>query len=567
MKKLLPLLTGIVLLGLVSCQKDHGRSGNDILVTINTELSTKLQVRGAGDGDATLIDRYTLLVYADGATTPTEAPQVQTKAEGGNFTLSLSRGHDYTFVVWADCDGQYTVGNDGVISLDPAKFAVNDEKLDAFFGSVKIQNVQADVTEQIILKRPFGQLRIEATDRLTSTFAPKNIEVTLSEIYTKFNVLTGEISEPVSDVKCSADVMSGAVLSFNYLLAQITDNEINVGVNITLEGSNPSVINVPDVPMKRNYITSIFGAMLPNKGNFGIDIKSEFEENFKIGIPVRIAGLNETFPTINAALTRLNSYSAGKKIIITNGTYEEDVVLPAGITLQGAGATTVITGHITLGAGSTLKDLSSKFDGTPIAGGGKKRSAVEVTEAGITIENVAFSTDNNATGFANAGKSEAILLYPSATGFVLRGCTLNGYWKGLYLNATENVKITGNTFNRMNPFSTDDLKAGFTVTGNTFNKRDNALDIQMCHITAPEKIVVDNVSEWSDLLKNTIADIKTKNTWTKATFDPPYNVLDYGIRVQTYDPTNAVTQFPYGNGVYVGGETAVPAEWTIIPVQ
>lgn len=511
MKKILSLLALAAMFSLYSCQKDGTCKPTDgeITVTINTDFLGQLLTKGPGDGQAELINRYTLLVYANGSTTLYQAPQVNTT---GSFTLSLVRGRDYVFAVWADCStGPYVIGEDGVVSFNTSGVKVNDETCDAFFGTLSLANVQTNVSKSIVLKRPFGQLNIKATDYVTSVAnggTPNNITVNLKNVYTKFNILTGLVSDLQNNVTYSVPV-TGQLLSFSYLFApNANDYTIDVGANISFTtGSNQCGINVPEVQIKRNYRTTIEGDILTTIGLLNITIDPEFNGGSLIGIPVRISGLEMSFPTINAAVDHIKAYpGVGTKIIAIGGTYNEDIILPAGITLQGAGASTILTGYIQLNAGCTLKDFKHIWDGpaTP-------RTAIYVGGSNVTLENIELEGTSKK---ADGSNSEAIVTIAGVSDFTVKNCKFTGYWKGIYLNNSENLTITGTEFINMNPFSVDNFDKSMQITGNTFNRIGAPYDTQQIHLVVTNTDAPTQTrTTWSGDLKTVVNQMINDNTW------------------------------------------------------
>jgi len=119
-----------------------------------------------------------------------------------DFNFRLMKGQSYRIVAYADFSGNEQDNLDN-ISITPA---LNDELQDAFFAS---QTFVAADNMSVVLKRPFGKLRLIARD--FSTFEKgdllkiDNIKVTYGETATalatdQFNAITGEFNETTDGV-------------------------------------------------------------------------------------------------------------------------------------------------------------------------------------------------------------------------------------------------------------------------------------------------------------------------------------------------------------------------------
>ena len=193
-----------------------------------------LQATDAADEyriDWTEVDlRYTLEVYdvagdyADATPVKDRQVIIVDKYEPVAFDLRLVPNRDYHFVVFADfvmtedatdnpaIDAQRNIGarhiigdNLGQITIKNENDAINDEIADAYFATKDI-NISNSAAQDIVLKRPYGKLRVVATDlaELNINVDPGSVEVVYTAKHpTQFNAVTGDIVSEVAEGKAT----------------------------------------------------------------------------------------------------------------------------------------------------------------------------------------------------------------------------------------------------------------------------------------------------------------------------------------------------------------------------
>ncbi len=163
--------------------------GNVDLLTYPLTFTVGVYVEKTVDGNTvyTLVDRQCKKNVSD---------------DKADFNFRLMKDQPYRIVAYADFSGNEQVNLDN-ISITPG---LNDELKDAFFTT---QPFVASDKMSVVLKRPFGKLRLIARD--FSTFAKgdllkiENIKVTYGETATalatnSFNAITGKFNEITSGV-------------------------------------------------------------------------------------------------------------------------------------------------------------------------------------------------------------------------------------------------------------------------------------------------------------------------------------------------------------------------------
>ena len=250
------------------------------------------------------------------------------KYEPTNFVLRLVPDRDYKFVVFADFvdQGNYT-------KVEPAdKLAIADkyydttdlrnitaktddedwnamnEARDAYFVSQVVGISSTGLNHTLTLTRPFGKLRVIATDLdyIKGYATPGYVEVTYmnENIFKAFNAVNGVLS---------TQQMTGNELSYGYTVdknAPYNEGYDSISTNQTLfadyilakEGEQIAVnfkmavyedaaktrlIKETDfntqIPVQRNHLTTIIGDVLTNEANIEIKINDNFDDEFVLG--------------------------------------------------------------------------------------------------------------------------------------------------------------------------------------------------------------------------------------------------------------------------------------------
>ena len=357
------------MLGLASCQQDF-----DAPVQMNGEVDFQLSVaatelagtrageNGAEDGqnaydsaygaidylqggngaDDLRVDwaevdlRYTLEVY-DVANDYTNAVPVKDRMvqivdsyEAVNFDLRLVPNRAYNFVVFADFVPEgasdeanigvqqnlglhHVIGND-LRDIKIKDDAINDERTDAYFVSEKI-TITNSAAQSIVLKRPYGKVRVIATDLadLNLNVNPKAVKVVYTAAHPEaFNAVTGKISAEYSTVEykyvygditkeslanhvytagydnkdpyfvenANGDVRHTHMTLFtDYILAaEQTPYHFTMSVYEDADFQKPikeTVFNT-DVPVERNKLTTVIGNVLTTATEINVTIDDNF---------------------------------------------------------------------------------------------------------------------------------------------------------------------------------------------------------------------------------------------------------------------------------------------------
>ena len=364
------LALAALVLGMVSCQQDVDTvtpvSGEvDFQLSVDAkELATRAgddaqnpqnamnsafgaidYLQGATEGDDRQdwkdVDlRYTLEVYdvADdyAGKTPVKDRQVIIVDEYQPvvFDLRLVPNRDYHFVVFADfvaqdefenvnpaIEAQAELGLHHVIGDNLGQItikddAINDESTDAYFATKDIR-VSNSATQDILLKRPYGKVRVIATDlaELNLNVDPTSVEVEYTAAHPSvFNAVTGKIDfesevktytydyaeiskESLADhiytagyddkekynyTNANGDVRHSHMTLFtDYILAENQQSAIHF--TMTVKDGDEIIKTTKfntDIPVQRNYLTTVVGNVLTTATHIEVSI----DDNFANGV-------------------------------------------------------------------------------------------------------------------------------------------------------------------------------------------------------------------------------------------------------------------------------------------
>ena len=313
MKKMLSMLA-LSALCFAGCQNEletvsGAGSGEERMVRIALEAPEAMALTRAGGagytnsakGGVTNVDRtkydlrYKLAVYDAKGKTVVVEPMTQTvKGAGTNattFDVALVEGQEYKFVAWADfvTDKQ-----------------LNDESRDAYFVTKNLA-VNAAQGVSLTLRRPFAKVRVVASDvKMAGTDMPDNFKITYygCQRFTSLNAITGVATgSKLNDNESTAytaklasttekdytedyDAKDGfRTLTVDYLLAE-TDNQTEIHFKWEALKGTSSVYTyncTTDIPIQRNFLTTIFGNMLTGKTGVAVSVVCDeiFEGEFK----------------------------------------------------------------------------------------------------------------------------------------------------------------------------------------------------------------------------------------------------------------------------------------------
>lgn len=323
MKKLFGLLA--LVLAVVSCQNDFDGTnlrGDEVAVTLNVAVpdeATRAAGSDSGIGAIGNIDlqndydiRYILEVYdALGNLAKSRIVNREGDSKSTSFDLRLVPGRKYTFVVWADfipqdqedekVDYHYNTSNIKAISLNGEQKA-NDESRDAYTCAYVVERFQSGAPIAIELKRPFAKLRVVTTDMNHLYSDLTSVKVTYTTpLYTTFNALTGEkgglqsVASTTKVVNLTADFKytNEADYKTNGKMTLFADYFFGAkddAIHFELDAKDATGMDIPEVffntniPVQRNYLTTVMGPVLTDAANVTVKIEGAFDGTHNVDV-------------------------------------------------------------------------------------------------------------------------------------------------------------------------------------------------------------------------------------------------------------------------------------------
>ena len=554
------LALAALVLGLASCQTD---TVNGVKVDANGEAPVTIQVglpeeatRAAGaDSALGAIDngidmsqydiRFILEVYDKDNALAKERQVVSGDDTSASFTLRLVPGRDYKFVAWADfvsegskADLHYdTHGDVGEYGLKEnitllGDHNAMDETRDAYTQMFYVEKFDSKSTIEMTLTRPFAKLRVVTTDmnELYSNLTGVTVTYT-TDLYSTFNALTetadnvrsvqkvvtyGEntiyAGEPTDDGKMTlyADYFFGAA-----------DNKVRFTMDVDDETdcTIPQIVFNTDIPVQRNYLTTIYGPVLTDANNVTVTIDERFKGEYVNGSDV---DTTESFADALADAAE----SVEATIDLTG-----DVVWSTG---AGIGSTPWIP------EGAKTQKLTVNANGHKITATGAGVGAIRMANGGYLIINNAVIEDKSVS-YAENSWEYGYLEFGGKLEF--NNCT--------FVNAIQLEKANA-TFIKCSFNSHDDNQYGVWVCGIKayFNectfKGPRGLKVHEAYGSEVEEVVVDNTT-FNNITKKPGIALGTLNAGTTITIkNSTFNNCQAGDQgLYIYETDTDVTTFDF----------------------
>ena len=414
MKKILSSVFALASLLFASCQMQEPGSGNlagEVDFSVTAEIPNGIMTytpagTGSHNGGAVLLDpekytlRYTLEVYEKDGTLAYEATE---NAENGTFngvTFDVRLlAKTYDFVFWADFvkkEGNVEFYNVADLKNITYRNSITVQDLttdaaDAYYGTKEVNLTESNQTLQVTLRRPFGKIRLLATDNPQNQVADElkvpasaTIAFTDAKVPTTFNALTGEASEPtlsISDYTFTATketdpVVTGHTgLTSAYLLGQTyffaspssTSYKMTVTVNND-EGGQIGYRELSGIPVNENKLTTVIGNFYTNEGSIDVIVEDQFGNDEEVISVDKWDGTTTADPDIDIENSKISISSpaqlAGFVELVNGGnTYEGyTVTLHSSLDLNGKEWTPIATGARS-GSSPSGNSFKGTFDG------------------------------------------------------------------------------------------------------------------------------------------------------------------------------------------------------------
>ncbi|MCM1370099.1 MAG: hypothetical protein NC204_06970 [Candidatus Amulumruptor caecigallinarius] len=294
----------------VSCSNTDMPGGSSDEVTFSIEMPAEAGTRGFSDGKAAQTLKWAIYDSTTGEVVLTvddsDAPGYTYGDLNFTITYNLVKGKTYDFVFWADNNsGNYELdyaGKKMTVKYPEAGPMLSDnDNYDAFYNVVKGVKVTGSASLSTKLRRPFAQINLGTDDiALAATYQTtvSTVEMTVSGAYTVLDLFSGKASSPVSLKFGAAPVPEGETfpvekdgksydyLAMGYVLTGIEVDKDNVQsaqqelmstvFTLTFKDGQKNSIEVPNMPVQRNYRTNVYGSLITSPIDWTIEIAPDF---------------------------------------------------------------------------------------------------------------------------------------------------------------------------------------------------------------------------------------------------------------------------------------------------
>ncbi len=507
MKKFLISAMALATFGMAftSCSSDEPMCGGDGSgkITFTAQLPAELGSRAFSDGTSAKSLSY--YVYKHG-----EKKALITGTTPINLTTSVSldlvNGETYDVVFLAQSsgapEGLYSYAPDTQnFTVNYTKAAQNNDNCDAFYAVKKV-TVAGGTTEPVDLYRPFAQVNFGTNDAtkpaVTAAYGEglSNLTTTLgfeAKMPNVLNLVSGELSGSATVSFDAAGVPSQAAfpagnnpmdgyryLSMNYVLAPAGQNTVTDLTMQVMKGEQVmNTLNVPNVPMRANYQTNIYGSLLTSTTDFTVTIQPAF-----LTPSLSVAewdGKTVTYPTVDeatksvaiqtpsdlAGLAHMVSGTNGQTAkdfagytVKLNGDFDfkgyEFPMIAAGATRSGGDSQGVAFSGVLDGQGHTIKNLT--ISKPSAAANDAVGFIANLKGAGAALKNLNIENLNISTSAEQAGLVGLVSEGASVSGVNVKSGNLTGgkatgaivgrvMKHGTISNCTNGAKITSKTSN------------------------------------------------------------------------------------------------------------------------
>ena len=467
MKRFLALAA--LVLGLASCQTEpEGLDVNvggavDTTITVSLpEAETRSGLNSANGifaenglltGDYTI--RYILQVFYKGDESRADRQVIYSDGKTVHFPVRLVPGRAYSFVAWADVvpengkelnvlgvydrasDFRYNTENLEAVTFN-GEWNAMDETFDAF-TDVKEYTYYGNTPINLQLVRPFAKLRVLTTDMQVLSdlsIVPEGVTVKYNvPVYNSFNALAGEANNTTVTEKTFeydlneslyASTETTCTLFTNYLFGT-EDNVIKFEMSVYDNTTAKELIKKnefsTDIPVQRNYLTTISGNILTDGNKIEVKVEDAFAQPENVVEYVEVKNATDLQEAIN---------EANENTVIVLG---NDIVLGAGASLAST-RTNDINYALYLAEGKTATlDLNGKTLTTSLKSPDRHYYAIE-NHGALTIKD---------SGNNGAIVSRGIFNYGTLTleSGKIDACDHNGGYAVQCLNGAEFVMNGG----------------------------------------------------------------------------------------------------------------------------
>lgn len=301
-------MSSLLMLSMVSCQEEMGNQQEEAAVyTISAGLPNSISAYASDDGGIVNVDsdiydlKYTMQVW-----TTDDNPKLVYSGnilksdnfeEPVNFSVRLAV-REYNFVFFSEFvkgeESNFIYTGLDAISLVNRKYG--DDAIDAYYACVTVNLGLESVAKSVTLTRPFGKIRLLATDCLLEddkAAEPSYAEISYIDacVPAQFSAIDGKVEAPslentqkfVFDITKEEVVIDGYtkeayVVGFDYILPHDSQRAYNFSIEIfDAAGNRIGHRLVSDIPVEKNKLTTVYGNFYSNESDLTVNVNDEFE--------------------------------------------------------------------------------------------------------------------------------------------------------------------------------------------------------------------------------------------------------------------------------------------------
>ena len=416
-KALYSLLAFATLLFAASCAKepanvaDPALGGKPVTATFSVNLGGAL-TKADTPVNSTLDDGSKVNVLYVGAfdaegnliSTSKVDGSIPVENKKASVSLTLSKGVKYQLVFFAEVKDKYVVtfGNGTASFAYPDAVVANDPELDAFYKTMEFTPDGKNMTQDVVLTRPFAQLNVFASKVPADKTTDYVSTMTITGAPTTFDLFAGKAGEPADAITFTEAAIDAASVGkyaeggatpakwvgMNFILVpdagtvDVTFNETDMVAPLSLTG----------IAVKENVRTNLYGNIYGlGDYTFNVTVDEKFGEEGETPIDA-----NEVTYVIDDGQT----YTAENPLVL-----DTDAVKSVSVTINGVDGSQITLSDVNANPVEAGKQVAVSSSNTDVATVALDGNAIKITpkangDAVITIETPSFTKATYAAAVA-----------------------------------------------------------------------------------------------------------------------------------------------------------------------
>ena len=458
----------------------------EAMSTTRTAQGTNSALGGLSNVDMTEYDlRYQLAVYRNTGTDDEGnatyvlaiSPQVQVVDEYQTvaYTLRLTPNRTYKFVAWADfvkedseddlhydtdtCDDEGWV----ITCNDDADEQLNDESRDAYYVSSDDMEITENYSVSLELTRPFAKVRIIATDwEYEELEMPDNISISYYGCSRFTNI---DLFDGTSEKKTLDDYSESSTTAYTVTIDKDTkaytegydgeDYEVTAGTGATysyrtltvdylmtdateqtsihfLFDANDGTTDITsydfstDIPIQRNYLTTIIGNLLTTAAAVSVWIDEDFDGEY-------------TYP--DGSVATAAELQLALDLGVDEITLTDDITIEGSLSIYSTTSTINLNGYTLTTSKGIYYFTDDTYEGTTENG-----STLTINGAASSTTSAGLGTrsDDSSSNGKIVDKYLGIMLWGSGAGLILNNVDIESVYEAVQMGADPSASTVSN---------------------------------------------------------------------------------------------------------------------------